>query len=295
MMKVVPIKQVVPDANQPRKYFDATKLSSLRESIKKHGIRNPLVVEDVGTGKYLLTDGERRYRAATELGLKEVPVIVNKALKEVDRLIIQFNIQEQHEGWTSVEKANALVKIAEEMGVTLADATKLLNVPTRTAQRYIAFAGLVDKDHFVRSMVPMDYAVQIQNLKHVAIAQSENVLEEKFSRNEEKRLEQRVVDLILKGDISKKGDIVKIKDSFTKNPKLITKFLEDDKMGSLDLYKLAKAKGAYHLRNLMNNAMWVNSHGRRYMENADVPLTPAQATVLKESRAVLAKVVGLVD
>lgn len=295
MMKVLPIKAVVPDANQPRKYFDAAKLSSLRESIKKHGIRNPLVVEDLGTGKYLLTDGERRYRAATELGLKEVPVIVNKALKEVERLIIQFNIQEQHEGWTGVEKANALIKIAEEMGITLGDATKLLSIPTRTAQRYIAFAGLVDKDNFILSMIPMEYATYIQSVKSTAVRQTEEVLETKFTKNQEKRLEQRLIHLIVAGDISKKGDLTKIKDSFTKNPKLISKFLDDDDMGSMDLYKLAKAKGAYHLRNLMNNAMWVSSHGRNFMGVNDVPLTPAQVIVLKTARKTIDDVIDMVS
>jgi ParB family chromosome partitioning protein len=66
---------------QPRRYFDPEKLEQLKRSIEEHGILEPLIVRPLGGGEgagYQLVAGERRYRAARELGLKEVPVVVHQ-------------------------------------------------------------------------------------------------------------------------------------------------------------------------------------------------------------------------
>ncbi|MBD2683318.1 MULTISPECIES: ParB/RepB/Spo0J family partition protein [Nostoc] len=76
----MPLDQIVLPATQPRRYFDPESLKQLTESIKQHGILQPLLVRPVADGKHELVAGERRYRAATELALKEVPVVI----KELD-------------------------------------------------------------------------------------------------------------------------------------------------------------------------------------------------------------------
>ncbi|BAZ11227.1 ParB-like partition protein [Calothrix sp. NIES-4071] len=63
---------------QPRRYFDSEALRQLTESIKQHGILQPLLVRLVDEGKHELVAGERRYRAALEIGLKEVPVVIRE-------------------------------------------------------------------------------------------------------------------------------------------------------------------------------------------------------------------------
>ncbi|MBW4598545.1 MAG: ParB/RepB/Spo0J family partition protein [Calothrix sp. FI2-JRJ7] len=63
---------------QPRRYFDSEALKQLTESIKQHGILQPLLVRIVDGGKLELVAGERRYRAALEIGLKEVPVVIRE-------------------------------------------------------------------------------------------------------------------------------------------------------------------------------------------------------------------------
>lgn len=63
-------------SRQPRRYFDIEKLQQLTESVKVHGILEPLLVRDLGNEKYELIAGERRYRAAKGAGLAEVPVVV---------------------------------------------------------------------------------------------------------------------------------------------------------------------------------------------------------------------------
>lgn len=72
----VAIAQIVPSRIQPRNYFDHEKQQQLVESIKIHGILEPLLVRPLTQGKYEIVAGERRYRAAVEAQLREVPVIV---------------------------------------------------------------------------------------------------------------------------------------------------------------------------------------------------------------------------
>ncbi len=291
-METVLIEKIIPDENQPRRYFDAKKLATLKSSIKKLGIKNPLQVEDMGSGRYLLVDGERRFRAAKELSLKKVPVIISKPQKVVDRLVEQFNIQEQHEQWTPVEKANAVLRISEEMGLGLGATLKLLNVTEDVARRYSAYAQLADKDQFTKSEVPMDFVPYIISAKNAAIFQTEHQLEEKFSRQDEKHLERKIIQLILDGDIRKRTDITRIKDSFVKNPKLIQKFI-GGKQTSMELYKESKAKGAEKLRQATTNAMWFNSNGTAYLGIRDVPITTAQHNAFIQAEKIAKKLIAI--
>jgi ParB family transcriptional regulator, chromosome partitioning protein len=74
----IPLEQIQLPPNQPRRYFDSEALKQLTESIKQHGILQPLLVRLVDEGKHELVAGERRYRAALEIGLKEVPVVIRE-------------------------------------------------------------------------------------------------------------------------------------------------------------------------------------------------------------------------
>ncbi|MBD2683047.1 MULTISPECIES: ParB/RepB/Spo0J family partition protein [Nostoc] len=76
----MPLDQIVLPPTQPRRYFEESALKQLTESIKQHGILQPLLVRPVADGKHELVAGERRYRAAQELALTEVPVVI----KELD-------------------------------------------------------------------------------------------------------------------------------------------------------------------------------------------------------------------
>ncbi|MDZ8029451.1 MAG: ParB/RepB/Spo0J family partition protein [Nostoc sp. DedQUE11] len=74
----MPLEQITLPATQPRRYFDPEALKQLTESIKQHGILQPLLVRPIDGGKHELVAGERRYRAATELALTEVPVVIRE-------------------------------------------------------------------------------------------------------------------------------------------------------------------------------------------------------------------------
>ncbi|KAM3089858.1 ParB/RepB/Spo0J family partition protein [Phormidesmis sp. 146-35] len=83
-------------AQQPRRYFDLQKLQQLAESIKAHGILEPLLVRPIAGDRYELVAGERRYRAAKEIGLQEVPVVIRELsdLQAVELALIE-NLQRE--------------------------------------------------------------------------------------------------------------------------------------------------------------------------------------------------------
>ncbi|NJL61331.1 MAG: ParB/RepB/Spo0J family partition protein [Methylacidiphilales bacterium] len=76
--QTIPLDQIHLPPTQPRRYFDSDALKQLTESIKQHGILQPLLVRLIDGEKHELVAGERRYRAAKEIGLKEVPVVIRE-------------------------------------------------------------------------------------------------------------------------------------------------------------------------------------------------------------------------
>ena len=92
----VPLKQIHIAATQPRRYFDPKAISELAESIKQHGILQPLLVRPRARTGYELVAGERRYRAAKECGLKDVPVVIRKLSNEAAfQLALNENLQRE--------------------------------------------------------------------------------------------------------------------------------------------------------------------------------------------------------
>ncbi len=83
----LPINQIEPNANQPRKTFDAEKLEILADSIKQHGLIQPILITQNGPDKYTIVAGERRWRAAKKAGLKKIPAVIrdysDQAITEV--------------------------------------------------------------------------------------------------------------------------------------------------------------------------------------------------------------------
>lgn len=293
----IPVSKILPDENQPRKYFAADKMYNLKMSVKKHGIKVPLTVEDMGgeSGRFLLIDGERRYRAAIELGLKTVPCVVEAPKSEADRLIEQFSIQEQHEAWTPVEKAMAILNLSKIVERSLKDVCEMLDIDSRTAGRYIAFAELTDKESFVKNEVPLDFAISFRNLRTLSRSLSEKEMEQDFTRADEKKLEHQLTKMIVRGDIQKNSDLTKISDSFKKNPKLIEKFLTKDNITPTALFLEAKAKGTYHLRNATNQARSLQIHADAFLQIKDVKISMSQLEVLTRAARSLKNLIALTD
>jgi ParB family chromosome partitioning protein len=116
---VINISRIQLSAQQPRRYFDPQKLQQLAESIRVHGILEPLLVRPISDEYYELVAGERRYRAAQEVGLSEVPVVIRSmnSLQAMELALIE-NLQRED-----------LNPIEETEGIIALLATKL-NIPS---------------------------------------------------------------------------------------------------------------------------------------------------------------------
>lgn len=113
----LPISQVEPGLNQPRKRFDPETLAELADSIRIHGIIQPLTVRRLSTGYYQIIAGERRWRAAKDAGLREVPVVIIEA---DDKKVMEIGLIEnlQREDLNPVEEARGYQTLMEEYGLT---------------------------------------------------------------------------------------------------------------------------------------------------------------------------------
>ena len=118
------IESLTPNLFQPRKNFDKEKMEELKGSIKKHGIIQPIVVRKMANG-YEIVVGERRLKAAKEIGLKKIPAII-KTFNNEKSLEIALVENIQREDLNPVEQANAFKRLIDEFNLTqqeLAEAT----------------------------------------------------------------------------------------------------------------------------------------------------------------------------
>ena len=114
--EVVDINYVTPNRDQPRKSFDKEKLEELAESIKIHGIVEPILVQD-RKDHYEIVAGERRWRAAKLAGLKKVPVFVrNYTERQIKEISLIENIQ--REDLNPIEEALAYKDLMTEYSLT---------------------------------------------------------------------------------------------------------------------------------------------------------------------------------
>lgn len=121
ILKISP-DRIIINPQQPRTHFSESALNDLAESIKQHGIIQPLVVTKVGD-KYELIAGERRWRSAKLIGLKEVPVIVREE-KEQKKLEIALIENLQRENLNPLETARAYKRLIDEFNITQDEAAK---------------------------------------------------------------------------------------------------------------------------------------------------------------------------
>jgi ParB family transcriptional regulator, chromosome partitioning protein len=104
------LEQIQLPASQPRRYFDLERLEQLTESIKEHGILEPLLVRSISSDRYELVAGERRYRASALAGLKEVPVII-KELSDTEALQLSLIENLQREDLNPVEETEGILQL----------------------------------------------------------------------------------------------------------------------------------------------------------------------------------------
>jgi len=113
----IPVSEVHPNPKQPRRYFEQDAMDELADSIRKHGVLEPLLVSEQVGGGYELIAGERRWRACRQVGLPTVPVIV-KELADQEKLEISLIENIQRADLNPIEEAFAYKRLIEEFHLT---------------------------------------------------------------------------------------------------------------------------------------------------------------------------------
>ena len=147
-----------PKSGQPRRTFDPDALTELAESISTHGVLQPILVRETGNGRFQIIAGERRWRAAKQAGLTEIPAVV---LDRDDLAVAEIALVEnlQREDLNPIEEAGAFRSLSEEFGLTqeelsrrvgksrsyIANATRLIELPDEVKD--LVSAGKLSAGH----------------------------------------------------------------------------------------------------------------------------------------------------
>lgn len=177
----LPISQVEPGLNQPRKWFDEDALADLAASIREHGIIQPLTVRRLSTGYYQIIAGERRWRAARLAGLTEIPAVVIEAddQKAAELALVEnlqredLNPMEEAAGYQSLIQTYHMTQeeAARRVGKSrsaVANAMRLLGL--QPGVRKLVEEGSLSAGH-ARALLPLSPALQTKAAETVVQGQ----------------------------------------------------------------------------------------------------------------------------
>ncbi len=177
--KTLRISEVEPNRSQPRKHFDEAAIQTLADSIREHGVLQPLLVRPLASGGYQIVAGERRWRAAKMLGLDEIPVVI-KDLSDLETAQIALIENLQRENLNPIEEALGFRQLQDDFGMrqedvaktvgrsrsAIANATRLLRLPEEV-QALVA-DGSISAGHARALLGFTDEALMIQAAKKAA-------------------------------------------------------------------------------------------------------------------------------
>lgn len=162
----IPLKDIRPNPHQPRHYFDEEKLKELAQSIKEHGIFQPVILKESTVQGYEIVAGERRCRAAKMAGLEEVPAII---VEFTDQQMMEIALLEniQREDLNAIEEAQAYSQMMKSLKLTqeelskrvgksrthIANTVRLLKMP-QALQDYV-LQGVLTMGH-IKPLITLD-------------------------------------------------------------------------------------------------------------------------------------------
>jgi ParB family chromosome partitioning protein len=160
------IEEIIPNRSQPRKHFDESKLQELAESIKEKGILEPLIVRRTDQG-YELIVGERRWRAAQKVGMKEVPVMV-KEVKGKEAFEISLIENLQREDLNPIEAAEAFKHLIDEFNLSQEDLSKRIGKDRSTITNILRLLKLPSevRNQLLQNRITSGHARAILSLEN---------------------------------------------------------------------------------------------------------------------------------
>ncbi|HSX27239.1 MAG TPA: ParB/RepB/Spo0J family partition protein [Patescibacteria group bacterium] len=137
----VATSKLKPTKDQPRRQFDEEALNELASSIARYGILQPLIVQPLKNDIYQIIAGERRWRAATKAGIKQVPVIVRTS-KELERLEIALIENVQRVDLSPLEQAISIERLHQQFNMSYSDISTRLGKATTTVNNIVRLLQL---------------------------------------------------------------------------------------------------------------------------------------------------------
>lgn len=198
------LSEIEPNRDQPRKYFSEEAIAALAESIREHGILQPILVRPLPTGNYQIVAGERRWRAARLLGFSEVPVTI-KELTDIETAQVAIIENLQRENLNPIEEAKGYNDLIEKYGITqeqiavmvgksrsaIANSIRLLALP-EAVHRMIE-SGELSAGH-ARALLAFDDTVTIINIAEKACNGGMTVRQiEKLAQKEEENVSRETI------------------------------------------------------------------------------------------------------
>ncbi|MCR3906071.1 MAG: ParB/RepB/Spo0J family partition protein [Tenericutes bacterium] len=227
VIEEISLEKIKPNPFQPRRLFDEDKINELAQSIKEHGIFQPIILKKVKQG-YIIVSGERRFRAAQKVGLNAIPSIIRQYEEsKVAEIALAENLQ--RENLTPIEEAEAYkivmsnlkltqAELAEKVGKSRSHVTNtlgLLNLPQEVQQ--LLLTNQISMGH-ARALSKLEDINQIIKLAHRTIKNQLSVRQiEELTKIEEKTNKiKRLIDPKFKNEenelINLYGQKVKIDD-----------------------------------------------------------------------------------
>ena len=170
VLRMLAIDRVRPGKYQPRTRMDAASLAELADSIREQGVMQPILVRPVDGGRFEIIAGERRWRAAEQAGLSEIPALV-RTVADNTALVLALVENIQREDLNPLEQAQGLARLIDEFGLTHDAAAKAvgrsrsavtnllrLNALPKAVQEYV-LAGELEMGH-ARALLALPAAQQ---------------------------------------------------------------------------------------------------------------------------------------
>lgn len=171
-LQKIPVDQIEPNPEQPRKIFHETSLAELSQSIAKHGLTQPIIVRrDAKRDTYMLVAGERRWRASRLAGITEIDAIVRKDLSKQDELTHSLIENIQREDLNAIDMALAYRKLMDEFGITQGELAQYCGKPRSTVANTLR---LLDLDENIRGTIQAGKLSEGHGRTLLSIADREN-------------------------------------------------------------------------------------------------------------------------
>lgn len=191
---LISINKIKSDEEQPRKLFDSEKIAELAESIKAHGIIQPLILRKYMEDQYIIVAGERRWRAAKMAGLKDVPAII---MELADRDILEISLIEniQRQDLNPIEEALAYRKLLNDFKITQEELSKRIGKSRVAIANTMRLTNLDERvqQYIIESILSEGHGRVLLTIndKQKQYELSQQVIDEKLSVRELERLIKR--------------------------------------------------------------------------------------------------------